>query len=184
MLLLNLDFFQLLFQMDPWNANTISPPPLPKPDSDPWRPPSTNTTPKSADPWSPRATPLATSAAAAAKSDPWSPVSQGSSTDLDDFDIITNRNRTSPKMNGAHSSNNNTPDPFELHLLGNSLPPSGPSPSTGATKKTPQSFLGDNAGLVNLDNLVTPSSKCKLSTLLFFVIVLGTMPLRICMYLC
>lgn len=30
--------------------------------------------------------------------------------------------------------------------------------STGAVKKTPQSFLGENSALVNLDNLVSAST--------------------------
>lgn len=86
--------------------------------------------------------------------DPWSPTSQSSSTDLDEFDAITNRNRTTSPNN---TNGNHTADPFELNLLGDVLPLSGPSPSTGATKKTPQSFLGENSALVNLDNLVTSS---------------------------
>jgi hypothetical protein len=45
--------------------------------------------------------------------------------------------------------------------LGDALPPSALSPSTGATKKTPQSFLGENSALVNLDNLVTTSKYKK-----------------------
>lgn len=91
------------------------------------------------------------------KQDPWSPTSQ-SSTDLDDFDLITNRNRTSPKSTTTNGTNGGTTDPFELNLLGDALPPSSAlSPSTGATKKTPQSFLGENSALVNLDNLVTTS---------------------------
>lgn len=32
------------------------------------------------------------------------------------------------------------------------------SASTGAVKKTPQSFLGENSALVNLDNLVSASA--------------------------
>lgn len=46
-----------------------------------------------------------------------------------------------------------SPDPFDLGDLGNNLPP-----STGAVKKTPQSFLGENSALVNLDNLVSASA--------------------------
>ncbi|CAH1967402.1 unnamed protein product [Acanthoscelides obtectus] len=87
------------------------------------------------------------------KQDPWSPASQ-SSGDLEDFDVITNRNKTSsPKLNGASSNNNASSDPFELNLLGDSLPPV--DPAVTAAKKTPLSFLGENSALVNLDNLVT-----------------------------
>lgn len=146
--------------MDPWNAGTVPSPPLTQsvpPPADPWLP-TAGAVPK-ADPWQPRTITPAPTVPPAPRSDPWSPTSQSSSTDLDEFDAISNRNRSSPKTNGTVGSNNNTPDPFELNLLGESLSTSGPSPSTGATKKTPQSFLGDNAGLVNLDNLVTATSK-------------------------
>lgn len=61
----------------------------------------------------------------------------------------------SPKSNGttSHNGNNNGSDPFELSLLGDVLPSSEVQPM----KKTPQSFLGENSALVNLDNLVTAS---------------------------
>lgn len=111
-----------------------------------------------ADPWNASTKPqtMPPLVETAIRHDPWSPDSHSSSTDLDEFDAITNRNRTaSPRTNGA-SSAPITSDPFELNLLGDLLPmTAGPSPSTGATKKTPQSFLGENSALVNLDNLVT-----------------------------
>lgn len=142
-------------QSSPWRSNSMSSPPnqsaVP---ADPWLPSANSPIPKPADPWSP---PKSTSYqgqvdATSQNHDPWSPISQSSSTDLDEFDAITNRNRTvSPNTNGNHT------DPFELNLLGDALPSTGPSPSTGATKKTPQSFLGENSALVNLDNLVTSS---------------------------
>lgn len=150
--------------VDPWG---MPQPPRPQHSAsalDPWQPASANSTPK-LDPWGLAAassspptnlSPVNTGPAHVAKHDPWSPTSQGSSTDLDEFDIITNRNRaTSPKTNG----NMTTSDPFELNLLGESLSSAGPSPSTGATKKTPQSFLGENSALVNLDNLVTTNKQ-------------------------
>lgn len=121
-----------------------------QPSIEPWQPPSSKP-----DPWNPVTN--SHNAAPAPRADPWSPTSQSSSTDLDEFDIITNRNKNSPKSNGHSNNNNNNSDPFELNLLGDVLPSAGPSPSTGATKKTPQSFLGENSALVNLDNLVTAS---------------------------
>nr|CAD7400148.1 unnamed protein product [Timema poppensis] len=48
-----------------------------------------------------------------------------------------------------------TPDPFDLNMLGDSLTDEKQS----NLKKTPQSFLGENSALVNLDNLVTVSAK-------------------------
>lgn len=44
-------------------------------------------------------------------------------------------------------------DPFDLSNVAENLPV-----STGVVKKTPQSFLGENSALVNLDNLVSAST--------------------------
>jgi len=44
-------------------------------------------------------------------------------------------------------------DPFDLGGMAETLPA-----NTGAVKKTPQSFLGENSALVNLDNLVSAST--------------------------
>ncbi|KAH0560388.1 epsin-2 isoform X4 [Cotesia glomerata] len=82
---------------------------------------------------------------------------QGSTTtspgDLDEFDIISNRNkiRTSPQP--VNNGGTMSPDPFNFGTLNDNLPV-----STGAVKKTPQSFLGENSALVNLDNLVSTST--------------------------
>ncbi|XP_026828561.1 epsin-2 isoform X4 [Ooceraea biroi] len=74
--------------------------------------------------------------------------------DLDEFDVITNRGKfgASPQTvnNGGTVSSG---DPFDLGGMGENLPA-----STGAVKKTPQSFLGENSALVNLDNLVSASA--------------------------
>ncbi|XP_060521247.1 epsin-2 isoform X2 [Cylas formicarius] len=126
---------------------------------DPWKPATAALSSASTkvDPWEPSSGVVAATVTSPVNAprpnhDPWSPVSHSSS-DLDEFDIISHRNRpTSPKTNGESTS-----DPFELNLLGESLPSAGPSPSSGAQKKTPQSFLGENSALVNLDNLVTTS---------------------------
>ncbi|XP_018366939.1 PREDICTED: epsin-2 isoform X2 [Trachymyrmex cornetzi] len=74
--------------------------------------------------------------------------------DLDEFDVITNRGKlgASPQTvnNGSTSSGG---DPFDLGGMAETLPA-----STGAVKKTPQSFLGENSALVNLDNLVSATA--------------------------
>ncbi|KAB0793526.1 hypothetical protein PPYR_13146 [Photinus pyralis] len=144
-------------QVQPWQGNALSSPTHNSSQEDPWLPPLAP--PPKADPWNPHNGMPMPSVPPIPRGDPWSPTSQSSSTDLEDFDAITNRNRTSPKTNGTTHSNNNTPDPFEVNLLGESLGAIDTNPSTGATKRTPQSFLGDNAGLVNLDNLVTATTK-------------------------
>uniref|UniRef100_A0A8W7P659 ENTH domain-containing protein n=1 Tax=Anopheles coluzzii TaxID=1518534 RepID=A0A8W7P659_ANOCL len=94
-----------------------------------------------------------------------SPVS-----DLDEFDIITKR-AASNNSSGSTTNNNNNHNAASNNLNNNSslllgdldpLSSSGTnssSPSMGAStaaKKTPQSFLGENSALVNLDNLIKP----------------------------
>ncbi|KAI4457126.1 epsin/ent-related [Holotrichia oblita] len=152
----------------PWRGNTTSPPltqPPPGP-LDPWKPVSSMSPRPQVDPWNSTAKPQAGAplVETAIRNDPWSPDSHSSSTDLDEFDAITNRNRTtSPKTNGTSTAQ--VSDPFEFNLLGDALPTNaGPSPSTGATKKTPQSFLGENSALVNLDNLVTNKTATNSNT--------------------
>ncbi|KAG5893150.1 hypothetical protein JTB14_000413 [Gonioctena quinquepunctata] len=152
-------------QSSPWHPSSgSSPPEVPLLD-DPWAPAGAASAPAThpkADPWggapvvasanSPIPAGLATHSTPAKQHDPWSPTSQ-SSADLDEFDVITNRNRTaSPKTNGAGEAS--AGDPFELNLLGDILPLTNDT-ATGAMKKTPLSFLGENSALVNLDNLVT-----------------------------
>ncbi|KAL3272347.1 hypothetical protein HHI36_013827 [Cryptolaemus montrouzieri] len=176
--LLDVNLGDVNSQLDPWGMPT---PPRPQQPS-PWQntaspDTSTVTVAASVDPWAPAASqakpepwgaPAASSVLSSsppqiikesqARHDPWSPASQSSSTDLDDFDLIMNRNKSPQTVQpsiGNHSNNNNG-DPFELSLLGDNLPVTqSTGVSTGATKKTPHSFLGENSALVNLDNLVT-----------------------------
>ncbi|XP_030380072.1 epsin-2 isoform X4 [Scaptodrosophila lebanonensis] len=117
-----------------------------------------------ADPWAPPTQAAATAAAASAgPDDPWKGLETGAvkkqSPDYDDFDLITNRNR-SGELNNSHASNNNNAsllddmDPLSTNYTGSV------HPSTGATAKKPlkdpQLFLGENSALVNLDNLIKP----------------------------
>ncbi|KAK0094523.1 hypothetical protein PV326_010678 [Microctonus aethiopoides] len=83
---------------------------------------------------------------------------QGSATaspsgDLDEFDIISNRNKIGSSPQPTNNGGAMSPDPFDFGGLNDNLPA-----STGAIKKTPQSFLGENSALVNLDNLVSASA--------------------------
>lgn len=73
-----------------------------------------------------------------------------------------------------------SPDPFDLSGLCDTLS----TPINSAPKKTPQSFLGENSSLVNLENLVTkptlnsapvvpvppPGNTSDYSSLIFFII--------------
>ncbi|XP_075973081.1 epsin homolog lqf isoform X2 [Anticarsia gemmatalis] len=108
------------------------------------------------DPWAP---------AAAAPADPWAPVahmsskspvsvlSSPSSSELEQFDALSQRPRTNTNnINSNH--NNNDHDPFDLTALGDNLSPAPASPPGGAVKKSASMFLGENSGLVNLERLL------------------------------
>ncbi|KAL2722199.1 zinc finger protein 93-like isoform X1 [Vespula maculifrons] len=73
--------------------------------------------------------------------------------ELDEFDVISQRNKLGAGSQTANNVATLSSDPFDLSGIGESLPQ-----STGAIKKTPQSFLGENSALVNLDNLVSTST--------------------------
>ncbi|XP_040101781.1 epsin-2 isoform X3 [Oryx dammah] len=164
-------------QTNPWGApaapaSTSDPWPSfgakPATSVDPWGPPTgagTHSAPKGSDPWAAPQQPAPSTGKAA---DPWAaasaakPVSSSGSFDLfsnlngtikDDFSEFDNL-RTSKKAAKAASppaQNNGTssPDPFE------SQPPTVASSKPSGARKTPESFLGPNAALVNLDSLVT-----------------------------
>ncbi|XP_048966210.1 epsin-2 isoform X3 [Canis lupus baileyi] len=165
-------------QTNPWGgpaapASTSDPwPPFgakPAASVDPWGVPtgtSTHSVPKGSDPW---AAPQQPAPSAGKTADAWAaasaakPVSASGAFDLfsnlngtikDDFSEFDNL-RTSKKPAEAVASppsqNNGTtsPDPFECQPL----PTASSKPSSA--RKTPESFLGPNAALVNLDSLVT-----------------------------
>uniref|UniRef100_A0A224XMM2 Putative equilibrative nucleoside transporter protein n=1 Tax=Panstrongylus lignarius TaxID=156445 RepID=A0A224XMM2_9HEMI len=159
-------------QHDPWGMPL--PPPRPH-TADPWSVPSSAPSTNAADPWSPVPTgqPVPPKPVVPASNDPWKAVSpppappvrqndpwspatepspaaslsSPSNTDLDEFDVITNRDRNNINNNKGTTS----PNPFDMKGLNDCL--GGNSPST--TKRSPHSFLGENSSLVNLDNLVT-----------------------------
>uniref|UniRef100_A0A8C6MNL1 Epsin 2 n=1 Tax=Moschus moschiferus TaxID=68415 RepID=A0A8C6MNL1_MOSMO len=154
---------------DPWPSFGKDPPGAkPAASVDPWGAPTgagTHAAPKGSDPW---AAPQQPTPGAGKAADPWAaasatkPGSSSGSFDLfsnlngtikDDFSEFDNL-RTSKKAAKAASppaQNNGTssPDPFESQPL--TVASSKPS----GARKTPESFLGPNAALVNLDSLVT-----------------------------
>ncbi|XP_007448472.1 PREDICTED: epsin-2 isoform X4 [Lipotes vexillifer] len=164
-------------QTNPWGApaapgSTSDPWPSfgakPATSVDPWGVPTgagTRSVPKGSDPW---AAPQQPAPSAGKAADPWAaasaakPVSPSGAFDLfsnlngtikDDFSEFDNL-RTSKKAAKAASppaqnSGTTSPDPFE------SQPPTVASSKPSGTRKTPESFLGPNAALVNLDSLVT-----------------------------
>ncbi|KAL7886506.1 hypothetical protein AOLI_G00042270 [Acnodon oligacanthus] len=154
---------------DPWGGGppTIAPPPDPwgessssRVNSDPWA--STAVTPPSADPWAPSVAAAPTSLSGS--SDPWAGDGVAPATDALTSDPWSgppkHTNGTGdPERRGSAAAGGDTsgggstgsPVPFDLSSLGTSLP----------IRKTPESFLGPNAALVDLDSLVSSKPKPK-----------------------
>nr|XP_049699984.1 epsin-2 isoform X2 [Helicoverpa armigera] len=139
--------------LDLLDVNLASPPA-----PEPWAQPRPET---SSDAWSAVGSPAKDPwAPAAAPPDPWAPVGHGkspisvlsspSSSELEQFDALSQRPRT-------NHNNNPEPDPFDLTALSDNLTPLPASPvsnNLGAIKKSPSAFLGENSSLVNLDRLL------------------------------
>ncbi|KAK6643062.1 hypothetical protein RUM43_004565 [Polyplax serrata] len=137
--------------VDPWapvqaESQSVTSSRSPKPvSSDPWKAVSPVSKPQTADPWSP-------------DTDHSSPH-MSPPNDLDDFDFITNREKLS--ANADNIANNNgvkLSDPFDV------AGPMDNAKETKPQKKSPHAFLGENSALVNLDNLVTVTSKLDISS--------------------
>nr|XP_019566462.1 PREDICTED: epsin-1 isoform X2 [Rhinolophus sinicus] len=159
---------------DPWGG-----PPVP-PAADPWGGPAP--TPASGDPWRPAASsgpPVdpwgGTQAPAAGEGptpDPWgsSDVVGGFDTEPDEFSDFE-RLRTALPASGSSTGElellagevpARSPGAFDMSGVGGSLveavgspPPAAAPTPTPPTRKTPESFLGPNAALVDLDSLVS-----------------------------
>ncbi|NP_001125179.1 epsin-2 isoform X2 [Pongo pygmaeus] len=166
-------------QTNPWGgpaapASTSDPWPSfgtkPAASIDPWGVPtgaSTQSVPKNSDPWAVSQQPASSAGKTAA--DAWGavsttkPVSVSGSfelfsnlngtikDDFSEFDNLRTSKKTAESVTSLPSHNNGTtsPDPFESQPL--TVASSKPS----SARKTPESFLGPNAALVNLDSLVT-----------------------------
>ncbi|KAM4024159.1 epsin-2 isoform 3-T5 [Anomaloglossus baeobatrachus] len=155
--------------IDPWQSFAGT---KPSANSDPWGPSSATTTkslPKKQDPWAPP--PAA--GAANSTADPWGPapgVKTSASTGSSSFDPFSNLNGTAKDdfsdFDNLRSSNKVSADSIStLPSLrsGTTSPDLFDSQTTTPTsigkqniaRKTPESFLGPNAALVNLETLVT-----------------------------
>ncbi|XP_070691034.1 epsin-1 isoform X2 [Pempheris klunzingeri] len=150
---------------DPWGGGappTIAPPPDPWGETsnrvnnvDPWG--SSAVTPPSADPWGPPVPPSTSSSGGPV--DPWARDGPVTASDPITSDIWSgtakHTNGTGdPERRGSPATgcdSTGSPVPFDLSSLGSSLP----------VRKTPESFLGPNAALVDLDSLVSSKPKPK-----------------------
>uniref|UniRef100_A0A8C6WGK2 Epsin 1 n=1 Tax=Neogobius melanostomus TaxID=47308 RepID=A0A8C6WGK2_9GOBI len=147
---------------DPWGggAPTVAPPPDPWAEAsnivnnvDPWGG-SAVTTP-SADPWGPSVPPSTSSSGGTelwARDGPL-PASDPVTSDLWSGAKHTNGTGDPERCGSSAAACDSTgsPVPFDLSSLGSSLP----------VRKTPESFLGPNAALVDLDSLVSSKPKPK-----------------------
>nr|XP_034986889.1 epsin-2 isoform X1 [Zootoca vivipara]XP_034986890.1 epsin-2 isoform X1 [Zootoca vivipara]XP_034986891.1 epsin-2 isoform X1 [Zootoca vivipara] len=169
-------------QADPWAPSTVS-----SSTSDPWQsfgakpaasadpwgapavPSAAQPVPKNVDPWGPS---QPSSVATKAAVDPWGAVPANkplSASGSKSFDLFSNLNgaikddfsefdnlRTSKKQGSTLSAQNSgttSPDLFD------SQPANSASSKQSTARKTPESFLGPNAALVNLDSLVSKPPK-------------------------
>ncbi|XP_039223874.1 epsin-2 isoform X1 [Crotalus tigris] len=138
--------------VDPWGAPAASSAaqPLPK-NADPWAPsqPSSVATKTAVDPWGPAPVNKPISASSSKSFDLFSNLNGTIKDDFSEFDTL----RTSNKQGSALSAQNSgTTSP----ALSDSLPAGSSSSSQqGGARRTPESFLGPNAALVNLDSLVS-----------------------------
>ncbi|KAM9404843.1 epsin-1 isoform 2-T2 [Salvelinus alpinus] len=150
--------------VDPWASGgtappTIAPPPDPWGETassrvnsvDPWGPSAV--TPPSVDPWGP-SVPLSTTSSFGGPIDPWAGDGVDPIITSDPWsDSAKHTNGTGhPELRGQLTGDSaGSPVPFDLTSLCSSLP----------VRKTPESFLGPNASLVDLDSLVSSKPKPK-----------------------
>ncbi|XP_023187267.1 epsin-1-like isoform X2 [Xiphophorus maculatus] len=150
---------------DPWGGG-IAPPVAPPPDPwgetshkvnnvDPWG--NSAMTPPSADPWGSPVPPSTSSSGGPV--DPWAkdgpvPASDPITSDIWSGSAKHTNGTGDPERRGSSTTgcdSTGSPVPFDLSSLGSSLP----------VRKTPESFLGPNAALVDLDSLVSSKPKPK-----------------------
>ncbi|XP_026226689.1 epsin-1 isoform X1 [Anabas testudineus] len=150
---------------DPWGGGAppnIAPPPDPWGETsnrvnnvDPWG--SSAVTPPSADPWGTPVPPSTSSSGGPV--DPWArdgpvPATDSITSDLWSGTAKHTNGTGEPERRGSSTTgadSTGSPVPFDLSSLGSSLP----------VRKTPESFLGPNAALVDLDSLVSSKPKPK-----------------------
>uniref|UniRef100_A0A8D0BP46 Epsin 2 n=1 Tax=Salvator merianae TaxID=96440 RepID=A0A8D0BP46_SALMN len=119
---------------------------------DPWAPsqPSAVATKTAVDPWGPVPAGKPMSASGSKSFDLFSNLNGTIKDDFSEFDSLrTSKNQDSSSTLSAHNSGTTSPDLFE------SQPANAASGKQSAARKTPESFLGPNAALVNLDSLVS-----------------------------
>ncbi|XP_041434073.1 epsin-2 isoform X2 [Xenopus laevis] len=138
---------------DPWGGKSGSSTQSLSKNSDPWTTPKASQIVNSAtDPWGAKPAVKTSVSITGLAFDPFSNLNGTTKDDLSEFDSL----RTSSKVSAdsistlpSLRSNTTSPDPFD------SKPASVTSSKQTSFRKTPETFLGSNAALVNLDTLVS-----------------------------
>nr|DBA16111.1 TPA: hypothetical protein GDO54_003534 [Pyxicephalus adspersus] len=138
---------------DPWTGKPAASTIEAKPASDPWNPGGATATGsvQTKDPWSSSPSMAAKQttdpwAPAATFSDPWggSPSKPSTNGTIGELDLLAG------EVPVSRSLGSKSPDAFDMAAMSSSL-----SESSKPTRKTPESFLGPNAALVDLDSLIS-----------------------------
>ncbi|KAM4631920.1 epsin-2 [Discoglossus pictus] len=140
--------------VDPWGSNTGSSTQPPSKTSDPWAPSQAVAAASStADPWGPApAIKASVSNSGGSSFDPFSNLNGSVKDDFSEFDSLRSSSKVSadsistlPSLRSGTTS----PDMFDTQPL------TMTTSKQSMVRKTPESFLGPNAALVNLETLVT-----------------------------
>ncbi|XP_075686717.1 epsin-2 isoform X2 [Rhinoderma darwinii] len=135
---------------DPWGTSSASTQSLPK-KQDPWAPPVAGATNSTADPWGPAPGVKTSTSTGGSAFDPFSNLNGTAKDDFSEFDSLRSTSKVSADSISTLSSlrsGTTSPDLFDSQIT------TSTSKQTIA-RKTPESFLGPNAALVNLETLVT-----------------------------
>ncbi|KAM7151610.1 epsin-2 isoform 2-T4 [Macrochelys suwanniensis] len=139
--------------VDPWGAPTGSATQSLSKNVDPWAPSQSSSvaTKATVDPWGPAAANKAISTSGSTSFDLFSNLNGTAKDDFSEFDNLRNSKKTAESGSTLSSQHSGTtsPDLFDSQSMNMT------SSKQSAARKTPESFLGPNAALVNLDSLVS-----------------------------
>ncbi|XP_037766388.1 epsin-2 isoform X3 [Chelonia mydas] len=144
---------KLATSVDPWGAPTGSTTQSLSKNVDPWAPSQSSSvaTKATVDPWGPAAANKPISTSGSTSFGLFSNLNGAGKDDFSEFDNLRNSKKTAESGSTLSSQHSGTTSPD----LFDSQPTNMTSSKQSAARKTPESFLGPNAALVNLDSLVS-----------------------------
>ncbi|XP_039348271.1 epsin-2 isoform X2 [Mauremys reevesii] len=139
--------------VDPWGAPTGSTTQSLSKNVDPWAPSQSSSvaTKATVDPWGPAAANKPISTSGSTSFDLFSNLNGTIKDDFSEFDNLRNSKKTAESGSTLSSQHSGTTSPDLFDSQSTNMTSSKQS----AARKTPESFLGPNAALVNLDSLVS-----------------------------